>query len=167
MNIKYRLVFLIALIIILWKAFNHFDVFEKEHPKSEPSHEGSKEVIKVSIYYEALCSDSRNFIVNQLAPAYEDLHDEMFLDFIPYGKAKTHENDGKITFTCQHGPTECQANKIHACVIDILPEQRMQLKYISCMIYDNIVPLEALERCGKELGVDYNPIADCSNSKTA
>lgn len=91
MNIKYRLVLLIALVLIFWKASSHFNIFESDRQKSESNIGDNTEVIKVSVYYEALCSDSRNFIINQLAPAYEDLHEHIKLDFVPYGKAKVIE----------------------------------------------------------------------------
>lgn len=45
------------------------------------------EKVLVSVYYEALCSDSRNFILKQLVPAYEKAPNLIELDLIPYGKA--------------------------------------------------------------------------------
>lgn len=47
--------------------------------------EGSK--LKVSIYYEGLCSDSITFLNNQVLPAYAIIGEYVDLDLIPYGKA--------------------------------------------------------------------------------
>lgn len=58
---------------------------------------------------------------------------------------QTIENsDGTLSFECQHGPPECKANIIHACVLEILDDADKKLDVISCMIQDNILPDEAL-----------------------
>lgn len=75
------------------------------------------------------------------------------------------DNFGNISFTCQHGPTECQANKIHACAIMHLPSTKLQVKYISCMIANNIYPQEIGEKCARELSVNWDSILECSQSK--
>lgn len=57
--------------------------------------------IKVSVYYEALCTDSRYFILKQLVPTYEALQEHIKLDFVPYGKAKVNicfHTNYKITY---------------------------------------------------------------------
>lgn len=50
-------------------------------------------------------------------------------------------------FTCQHGPLECQANKIHACAIAKVTQPDILLKYTTCMISDNMNP----EKIGEEV----------------
>lgn len=57
--------------------------------------------IKVSVYYEALCSDSRFFILKQLVPAYETIPGFIKLDLVPYGKAKVR------TYCIWHEPFFC------------------------------------------------------------
>lgn len=49
--------------------------------------QAAAEPVKVSVYYETLCSDSRNFFIGQLYPVYQDLKDIMALDVNAYGKA--------------------------------------------------------------------------------
>ena len=44
--------------------------------------------MQVVVYYEALCPDSRYFIMKQLKPTYEKLHSIMTVAFVPYGKAR-------------------------------------------------------------------------------
>lgn len=34
-------------------------------------------------------------------------------------------------FTCQHGPTECYGNKVHACVIDLASEE-VSTEFVFC-----------------------------------
>lgn len=89
---KLKVILLICMILILWKCFDYF-VMNNGNGKNVIVSEGldelhSKEMFKISIYYEALCSDSRYFVLKQLNPTYELLHDYMTLDFIPYGKAE-------------------------------------------------------------------------------
>lgn len=63
-----------------------------------------------------------------------------------------HENaDGSITFTCQHGPVECRANKIHSCATQHIKDKSILIKYIACMIDYNYDP----ERIGIDVSVYY------------
>lgn len=69
---------------------------------------------------------------------------------MPYGKATTVVNhDGSLSFTCQHGPTECDANTYHACVIETVDEPKVLLDAIVCMIRNNMNPKEAMQRVSR------------------
>ena len=74
---------------------------------------------------------------------------------------QTVKTDNGYEFMCQHGPVECGANIIHACSIDILKNTSIQLEYLSCMIKNNIVPVNIMETCAKKMNLDYNPIFKC------
>lgn len=63
--------------------FNFQDQLEFAKVKGSP--------ILVSVYYECLCPDSKNFILKQLKSAYSKLPDLMEIEFFPYGKATTSE----------------------------------------------------------------------------
>lgn len=56
---------------------------ERNDPASQKVH--------VAVYYEALCPDSRSFILKQLAPTYRKLLANMELELVPYGKAKVRK----------------------------------------------------------------------------
>lgn len=43
--------------------------------------------VLVMVFYEALCPDSKNFIVKQLHSAYERAPSLIDIQFVPYGKA--------------------------------------------------------------------------------
>lgn len=92
MSTKYRIILLIVIIVIIWRWFQYFDVFSEKSETNTAilNHKIDSNVskIKVTVYYEALCSDSRNFVLKQLLPTYSILHEYMELDLIPYGKAQ-------------------------------------------------------------------------------
>ncbi|XP_022901173.1 GILT-like protein 1 [Onthophagus taurus] len=159
---KYGLIPALILFLII-NFVIYFPFGDKKSTSKQHLYENPTEIVTVSVFYEALCSDSKNFIVNQLKHVYEDLRKNINLDLVPYGKAQTIEEDGQISFICQHGKTECIGNKIHACVLHLILDQGDQLKYVACMISDNVVPFMALEKCGKEVGIDYNPMIECAN----
>lgn len=167
MNPKYsKALVILVIIIIIYKAFRSY-IFPGRPPieqiivRDESGKETEK--VKISVYYEALCPDSKFFITYQLVPVFEDLKDFLIVDLIPYGKAQTIIDDtGKIEFRCQHDHIECFANKIHSCVIDQVRDPDKQLKYIACMITDNMIPEDAGERCGRKLNIDFAPISKCA-----
>ncbi|XP_069179312.1 gamma-interferon-inducible lysosomal thiol reductase isoform X1 [Procambarus clarkii] len=117
--------------------------------------------LHVEVYYEALCPDSRYFVMKQLTPAYEKLHEIMNVALIPYGKARTQEKDGKLVFDCQHGPVECKANMVHACVTNIVKDEGKQLAIVHCMIEKNDMPLKIGQKCVEKNGENWQNVEAC------
>lgn len=110
----------------------------------------------VTVFYEALCPDSKNFVLKQLTPTYEKLPDWVYIELIPYGKASTTTNpDGTYSFECQHGQKECDANMYHACVLDIVKDNKTMLVIIDCMIADNLNPPAAMLKVGCTFMIYY------------
>lgn len=73
-------------------------------------------------------------------------------------------SDGSLTFDCQHGPIECEANIIHACVVEAVHDAKTRLDMVACMIRDNMIPKDAFYRCAKEHGVEIESIQKCYDS---
>lgn len=113
------------------------------------------------MYYEALCPDSRSFFLRHLLPTFQRIEENVIVELVPFGKAKAIDTPDGYMFTCQHGPTECEANMIHACSIDIIKNSSLQLNYISCMIKRNVQPLNIMKWCASEMQVDSNSILKC------
>lgn len=53
-----------------------------------PSDEGALLPVAIAVYYEALCPDSKNFVVRQLKPVVDKAQRLVTVSFIAYGKAK-------------------------------------------------------------------------------
>ncbi|XP_055546176.1 GILT-like protein 1 [Wyeomyia smithii] len=94
--------------------------------------------VKVDVYYEHLCPDSIRWISDQLGPSYDALRDIIDIDFIPFGKSVSI-NNGE-SFECQHGPLECEGNRIQSCVLNYIPEQDRQVSYVVCQMNFNADP---------------------------
>lgn len=92
---------------------------------------------------------------------YHRIPDNVQVELVPYGKARTIKTDHGYEFMCQHGHIECEANIIHACAIDVLKNSSIQLEYLSCMIKNNINPINIMESCAKKMNIDYNYILKC------
>nr|WIM01436.1 gamma-interferon-inducible lysosomal thiol reductase-like protein [Limnephilus flavicornis] len=124
----------------------------------------SSDKLKVAVYYEALCSDSKSFVIQQLYPAWQNLHDAIRVKLVPYGKAIHNKNkDGKWEFDCQHGPRECYGNKIQGCVLrskELTDGQKFDL--IRCLMADRN-PDMALQQCAGVVNVDASAIESCAN----
>ncbi|XP_063992782.1 GILT-like protein 1 [Diachasmimorpha longicaudata] len=127
-------------------------------------------LIKVDVYYETLCGDSIRFIKNQLIPAYNNLHQYLDINFVPYGKAKYIEvQPQQWTLDCQHGPVEYEGNKAHACVLDQIDrlaipkanKQFLKVKFVDCALGSKN-PAAAARQCAANLGL--NSIDNCCTS---
>lgn len=164
---RYRALVAILIIILFYYAYKsltdynnrliHEDQLEFAKTKGSP--------VIVSVFYEALCPDSKNFIVKQLKSAYSKLPNLIDIEFFAYGKAKTTvEQDGSLSFQCQHGPTECEANIIHCCAVESIHDTEIKLNFIACMIRDNANPQKAFQRCSREYNVDVETIQKCYSS---
>lgn len=53
---------------------------------------------------------------------------------------------GSLSFDCQHGEVECEANIIHCCTVEAVHEPEIQLGMVACMIRDNANPQESFQR---------------------
>ncbi|XP_063992783.1 gamma-interferon-inducible lysosomal thiol reductase-like [Diachasmimorpha longicaudata] len=131
--------------------------------------------VTVDIYYESLCGSSMMFMRNELIPSYPALKDYLNINFVPYGKASTKLSDAKkYSFTCQHGPTECQGNKAQACGYNAILEsgrsfeekQSLAVSFIGCvMSSDN--PATAVPQCAETAGLNEETrktIDECGKS---
>ncbi|XP_071454565.1 GILT-like protein 1 [Hetaerina americana] len=170
---RVRILVLAVVCLVLWKSFSYFSEINNQASlgkEETTSVELQILTVKVTVYYEALCPDSRNFFIRQLLPSFERAPRLLDVVLVPYGKAKTQllpregTDEGILHFTCQHGPVECHANKVHACAIKYVINQDLLLKYVTCMISDNMIPDEAGEKCAVDLEIDWEPIRTCSSS---
>lgn len=123
--------------------------------------------VRLDFYYEVLCPDSRKFLLRQLYPAYEEIGETFYINFIPYGKADTYydEYDDRYSFDCQHGPTECQGNIYHACANNYINNYDLRVDFIRCMMLNNYDPEKAVKRCGREHDVEVDSILRCGEGK--
>jgi hypothetical protein len=122
--------------------------------------------LKVGVYYETLCGDSKRFIRSQLYPLMKNGGEEyLSVEFIPYGKASTTVSGSSFTFSCQHGKDECNGNKMHACAIKYLNKDTT-LEFIRCSMAAAYPPT-SLDDCAEELGIPentYKQIKECHKS---
>uniref|UniRef100_A0A336LZ83 CSON004807 protein n=1 Tax=Culicoides sonorensis TaxID=179676 RepID=A0A336LZ83_CULSO len=116
---------------------------------------------KFYIIFEGFCVYSKKFITDILAKDYTPILDD-YIDiiFIPFGKAR--QIRGSKMFHCQHGPDECQINKIMACALHFMElnkkNQSSQVELIGCMMSD---PLKWM-KCVRDMSFDK--VDECSNS---
>uniref|UniRef100_A0A023EJ59 Putative gamma-interferon inducible lysosomal thiol reductase n=1 Tax=Aedes albopictus TaxID=7160 RepID=A0A023EJ59_AEDAL len=113
--------------------------------------------VKVTVFYEHLCPDSIRWISNQLAPNYNALRNHIDLEFIPFGKARSI--NGGQSFECQHGPLECEGNRIQSCVLNQLPDQDRQVSYVTCQMSFDADPRGW--ECTFRSGVDLVSTQNC------
>ncbi|XP_017476061.1 PREDICTED: gamma-interferon-inducible lysosomal thiol reductase [Rhagoletis zephyria] len=156
--------FIVLIFLYLYMRFftNYVDFtyFHQTHERTAGT------PLLVTVYYEALCGDSKHFIIRQLLPAFKQAEPLMEIQMIPYGKAKTFtEPDGTYRFECQHGSVECEGNMYHACAIEAIESTKDRLNVIACMIRDNRAPKEAMHKCTRQYGIENTDlIQKCFNS---
>lgn len=150
--INKKVFILILVILILWQCMRFLpSIFSSDELIVRPF--GAP--VLVMVFYETLCPDSKNFILKQLQPAYKRAPELIEIQFVPYGKAKTEIGpDGSLKFDCQHSTLECQGNMYHACAVEAIEDPKTRLDVVACMIRDNRLPKEAMQRCTREHKVE-------------
>lgn len=124
------------------------------------------EKVKIDLYYEYLCPPCRQFVHDQLESTVKAIGDIMDVTLIPYGNAHTvRHDDGTYEFKCQHGPEECQGNKLHACAISKLGvKQEVIVSFVKCTESITEGPIaDRGEKCAKELAIEFEEIKKCFN----
>lgn len=127
------------------------------------SHAGEKKIL-IDIYVEYSCPYSKEFITNQLAPAYNGIKDDFDLNFYTMGKSTSFENEnGEVEFRCQHGPRECEGNKLQTCGLNQIGKknQDKQTDFMVCTMGIE----RTFEECCEYLGLDFSDIEACKTSR--
>ncbi|XP_049768735.1 GILT-like protein 1 isoform X1 [Schistocerca cancellata] len=121
------------------------------------------EPVLATVYYEAKCPYSRDFVVQQLLPAV--LRDPELIRpvLVPFGKANVTATPEGYDFACQHGPSECLGNRLHACGTALAASRTLQISYAACLISDYTDVQAAAQECADELGLPFSTISECAN----
>ncbi|XP_050728324.1 gamma-interferon-inducible lysosomal thiol reductase-like [Eriocheir sinensis] len=119
--------------------------------------------VKVSVYYETLCPDSRNFFNEQLYPVYQDLKDILTMDVNAYGLASDVPLGETYVFQCQHGHAECVGNMMITCAKNLTQDEKVFMAFSNCVMAE-FTAAAAGPQCAEQTGVDFAPVEECYNS---
>ncbi|XP_052761475.1 gamma-interferon-inducible lysosomal thiol reductase-like [Mya arenaria] len=120
--------------------------------------------VNLTLYFESLCPDCKNFFATQLYDTWEALGtDVLNLTLVPYGNARETKDGDKWKFECQHGDQECIGNLIETCAINILKDIKVYFPFINCIEGKSGMPEKDAEECASQQQIDLNPIITCAN----
>merc|ERR1712037_914503 len=108
-----------------------------------PSKSDAKPLL--GVVYESLCLYSRQFIREQVHPAYTTLSEFFDVEFVAYGGASTHGNAEDI---------------VQGCTVHHVSAMMMQVELLNCMSAAS-KPEEAGEECFAQFGADWAPVQAC------
>lgn len=117
------------------------------------------EKLKLGVFIESLCPDSRRFFVRQLVPTYRLIGDLFEPNIVPFGHARVQSSTRMI---CQHGQRECQGNRRMACIRARATNTSQQVETIGCLFENQSTPKECVER--NMANVTWKDIDDCSGA---
>jgi len=134
--------------------------------------------VRVEVFLEALCIDSKHFVLEQLVPTYEalgSLSGTIQYDVVAFGNAKiSFSNDDQLepgTVTCQHGDAECDANSYEQCVVSTYEYPSRYLPYVRCLFEeldmgyrDEPFDASVFAECGRRSGLDISSIRNCHDN---
>lgn len=131
--------------------------------RGDQSKSGSEEPHKVrlAVYFESRCPDSRQFVVEQLAPVMNNSEFATIIELtlVPFGKARIIGQDKML---CQHGPLECEGNRLMACVDKYGQNPVAVVSTIAC-IFNHNDPEQCVSNSLKN--VTFATIDQCKVSK--
>lgn len=129
--------------------------------KIEPARTSNEPRVKLGVYFESLCPDSRRFFSSELEPSIHDIKSLIELELVPFGKARVVS---KQKMLCQHGANECDGNRIMACIIDRSKEVVQTVQTIDCLFKNG--PQSSVDKCVKKFLPEVSPadIETCRHS---
>eukprot|EP01006_Ploeotia_vitrea_P015679 TRINITY_DN45728_c0_g1_i1.p1 TRINITY_DN45728_c0_g1~~TRINITY_DN45728_c0_g1_i1.p1 ORF type:complete len:242 (-),score=96.52 TRINITY_DN45728_c0_g1_i1:168-863(-) len=129
----------------------------------------SSQQLNVTLYYESLCPDCKEFISTQLFPFWNTTGSDKVISvtLVPYGNAQERQVGNTWKFTCQHGPDECAGNFIETCAIDLVKDLHAYFPFIHCVEQSDDLPSESAPRCAKLHQLSWQDIENCVNSPRA
>jgi len=121
----------------------------------------------LTLYYESLCPDSVDFVINQLYPTYLGLSSYLRVQLVPFGKAFLNDTH----FICRHGQMECVADKVHGCAFKKVANESAVMAFLNCTMAtyrkDNTTDYPT-QQCAEKSGILYETINSCiSNDQEA
>ncbi|KAI4463621.1 gamma-interferon inducible lysosomal thiol reductase gilt [Holotrichia oblita] len=125
--------------------------------------------INIDVFYESLCPDSLDFIRNQLSPAWNDIKPYVNLNLVPFGKTVIF--NGGISFQCQHGPRECEGNRVMSCALQKIQDPSTAVHFVKCymdhfMKYARHNRQEFGESCVTKVGLNWDiDVKQCYESQ--
>uniref|UniRef100_A0A915ALS1 Saposin A-type domain-containing protein n=1 Tax=Parascaris univalens TaxID=6257 RepID=A0A915ALS1_PARUN len=122
----------------------------------------SRRTIKLTLIYEALCPYCQRFIINHLGNLYHQFRGQIELELVPWGNSRLLR-DG--TIKCNHGEVECDANRLHGCVLDTV-KVKHALPFIICFeraLVGSTVEA-AFQHCSGFIRHHYRTIRRCFES---
>ncbi|KAL4455849.1 hypothetical protein ABPG74_003259 [Tetrahymena malaccensis] len=97
----------------------------------------SKNKLDLEIYSEALCPDCQQFILGSLQRA---LNSDIILDYLNiqiyfYGNAEEvlDPQTNLFSYRCQHGPKECEGNRVSNCIMNKINPIKKAIELIICL----------------------------------
>jgi interferon, gamma-inducible protein 30 len=117
--------------------------------------------LNFGFYITSRCRDTINFVTTQLNSAYGELNEYFNVEFVPWGKTRRNP-DGSLT--CQFGPTDCDANRIQSCVLNLIgDDQAKQMEYINCEM-TNLSAVDQNYQCAIDVGIAESEARACFDS---
>nr|XP_039264896.1 gamma-interferon-inducible lysosomal thiol reductase-like [Styela clava] len=123
--------------------------------------------VKVDVYFESLCPDSIEYIVQMLYPTWKKFRDSdiMELKIYSYGNANETKNSNTEMwdYTCQHGPRECVGNLIENCIQYYTNYNILKYFPIFYCMESAKNPVNAAEKCVTDAGLQWSEINKCAS----
>jgi len=119
----------------------------------------AEQKIRIDLYYESLCIYSKRFISENLKPIYEEIKDVIDIHYIPFGKCSSSNDNGNITFECQHHEPECKRNAFQLCALHFIgPENKdRQSELVFCTMGFTY----SYETCAGRSNLNLTAIEEC------
>nr|CAD2186642.1 unnamed protein product [Meloidogyne enterolobii] len=120
----------------------------------------SSRPLTITLMFEALCPYCQRYIANNLGSLLYKFGNQTILELVPWGNSLLLRN-GKIS--CNHGPKECDANRLLSCVIsEVSVSQSVQFTICFERSLSADSPVEqAMHTCSSFIRERYRQIKQC------
>jgi interferon gamma-inducible protein 30 len=113
------------------------------------------------LYAEALCPYCAAWLAKAALPFVHDLGGVAQLHAVFWGNARAAP-DGEVT--CQHGPEECELNRLYNCVVHGAPRSAW-VPFLACASAHHPKVAAAVDKCAARTGVNATAARACAASR--
>lgn len=153
----FKLTYTLIGILILTNTISCANTNDGKNDQSNKDTANQK--VKIGVYYESLCPDSRRFFLRQLMPVYKEIGSIFEPELVPFGHARIL---GPNKMVCQHGSRECEGNRLAACIQAKSSNESDAINTIACLFDRKMAPKDCLV---KNLPyITYEDIENCKSS---